>query len=217
MTKEELLNKVSFDKDGLVSVIAQDYHNKHVRMQAYMNKEALEKTLATNEVHYYSRSRKKIWLKGEESGNFQYLKGLSIDCDGDAILIQIEQKNNITCHTGNVTCFYQDLEGQDYIMLHEKNELKESNDDIFDKLSKITHDRKINPKEGSYTNYLFDKGIDKVLKKIGEEASETIIAAKNTNKEDVIFEVADLIYHVTVLLEMKDLTWEDIKKELEKR
>ena len=110
MTKEELLNIVKFDKDGLVPVIAQDYHSKHIRMLAYMNKEALTKTLETGDVYYYSRSRQKLWLKGEESGHFQHLKGMSVDCDGDTLLIQIEQVGGVSCHTGNATCFYRNVD-----------------------------------------------------------------------------------------------------------
>ena len=110
MTKEELLNIVKFDDKGLIPVIAQDYHSKHIRMLAYMNKEALTKTLETGDVYYYSRSRQKLWKKGEESGHFQYLKGMSVDCDGDTLLIQIEQVSGISCHTGNATCFYRNIE-----------------------------------------------------------------------------------------------------------
>lgn len=218
MNKEELLSVVKFDQNGLVSVIAQDFHSKHVRMQAYMNREALEKTIDTGNVYYYSRSRKKLWLKGEESGNFQYLKGLSVDCDGDAILIQIEQKNGVSCHTGNVTCFYRDLDDEGLMSINRNSEIKNSTEmSAFTKLSKIIEDRKANPKEGSYTNYLFNKGLDKLLKKVGEEATETIIAAKNPDNKEVVFEVADLVYHLSVLLNMKDLSWEDIESELEKR
>ena len=128
MTKEELLQTVKFDANGLVNVIVQDYHNKHIRMQAYMNQEALEKTIDTKNVYYYSRSRKKLWLKGEESGNFQYLKGMSIDCDGDSLLIQIEQKNNISCHTGNVTCFYRDLDMDGLMQVNRETISKDEND-----------------------------------------------------------------------------------------
>ena len=213
MTKDELLNIVKFDTNGLVPVIAQDYHSKHIRMLAYMNKEALEKTLDTGNVYYYSRSRRKLWLKGEESGHFQYLKGMSVDCDGDTLLIQIEQVGNISCHTGNVSCFYRNVE-----ITENKNIIKEISKDssFLSNLEKVIKDRKQNPKEGSYTNYLFKEGIDKILKKVGEEAAETIIAAKN-KKEDVIYEVSDLMYHLTVLLAELDISWDEIKTELEQR
>ena len=213
MTKDELLNIVKFDTNGLVPVIAQDYHSKHIRMLAYMNKEALEKTLDTGNVYYYSRSRQKLWLKGEESGHFQYLKGMSVDCDGDTLLIQIEQVGNISCHTGNVSCFYRSVE-----ITESKNIIKEISKDssFLSNLEKVIKDRKQNPKEGSYTNYLFKEGIDKILKKVGEEAAETIIAAKN-KKEDVIYEVSDLMYHLTVLLAELNISWDEIKTELEQR
>ncbi len=225
MTKTELLNIVKFDQNGLVPVIAQDYHSKHIRMLAYMNKEALEKTLDTGNVYYFSRERQKLWLKGEESGHFQYLKGLSVDCDGDTLLIQIEQVGGISCHTGNATCFYRNVDvvkGQaDKNNENAKNENASANANTDDssfltKLEATIKDRKINPKEGSYTNYLFREGLDKILKKVGEEATETIIAAK-TKKEDTVYEVADLVYHLTVLLAELNISWDEIKSELEKR
>lgn len=217
MTKEELLNIVKFDDKGLIPVIAQDYHSKHIRMLAYMNKEALTKTLETGDVYYYSRSRQKLWKKGEESGHFQYLKGMSVDCDGDTLLIQIEQVSGISCHTGNATCFYRNIEITESKNLSneiKKDVLKDAS--FLSNLEKIVKDRKENPKEGSYTNYLFTEGLDKILKKVGEEATETIIAAK-TKKEDVIYEVSDLVYHLTVMLTELGISWDEIKMELEKR
>lgn len=215
MNKKEFLSKVKYDDKGLVLAVAQDYHSKKVRMVAYMNKEALEKTLETSEVYYFSRSRNEIWLKGETSGYFQYLKGISVDCDGDALLLQIEQKGGISCHTGQATCFYQELtENVSMVINREK---ASTSDDALTKLYEIIIDRKKNPVEGSYTNYLFAKGIDKILKKIGEESSEIIIASKDKNKEQVVFEISDLIYHLTVLMAEFEITWDDIKTELDKR
>ena len=245
MTKEELLTTVKFNKDGLVPVIAQDYHSKHIRMLAYMNKEALEKTLETGDVYYYSRSRQKLWHKGEESGHFQHLKGMSVDCDGDTLLIQIEQVGGISCHTGNVSCFYRNVDvsnekgsqcfaptengnvsattedGNISATMKDSKESTPTNDGNLDssflsKLENVIKDRKENPVEGSYTNYLFREGLDKILKKVGEEATETIIAAK-TKREDTIYEVADLVYHLTVLLAQLNISWDQIKNELEKR
>ena len=230
MTKDELLKTVKFDENGLLPVIAQDYHSKHIRMLAYMNEEALEKTLETGDVYYYSRSRQKLWRKGEESGHFQYLKGMSVDCDGDTLLIQIEQVGGISCHTGNATCFYRNVDvvkstsnekvnkNDEAINKNCDNEMKEniSNSAFLSKLEGTIKDRKVNPVEGSYTNYLFREGLDKILKKFGEEATETIIAAK-TKKEDTIYEVADLMYHLTVLLAELNISWDDIKTELEQR
>lgn len=217
MTKEELLNIVKFDDKGLIPVIAQDYHSKHIRMLAYMNKEALLKTLETGDVYYFSRSRKKLWKKGEESGHFQYLKGMSVDCDGDTLLIQIEQVSGISCHTGNATCFYRNIEITESKNLSneiKKDVLKDAS--FLSNLENIVKDRKENPKEGSYTNYLFTEGLDKILKKVGEEATETIIAAK-TKRDDVIYEVSDLVYHLTVMLTELGISWDEIKTELEKR
>ena len=220
MTKDELMDIVKFDKDGLVPVIAQDYHSKHIRMLAYMNKEALAKTLETGDVYYYSRSRQKLWRKGEESGHFQYLKGMSVDCDGDTLLIQIEQVGGISCHTGNATCFYRNVD-----TINKTNDKKPENNFNINKDSKgsflvnlenVIRDTKVKPKEGSYTNYLFREGLDKILKKVGEEATETIIAAK-TKRDDVIYEVSDLMYHLTVLLAELNIFWNEIESELEKR
>lgn len=228
MTKDELLKTVKFDENGLIPVIAQDYHSKHIRMLAYMNKEALTKTLETGNVYYYSRSRQKLWLKGEESGHFQHLKGISVDCDGDTLLIQIEQVGGISCHTGNATCFYRNvgitnIKGSQCVaptdgqMKSAPTAVSDNNDSSFlSKLEKTINDRKENPKEGSYTNYLFREGLDKILKKVGEEATETIIAAK-TKKEDTIYEVADLVYHLTVLLSELNISWDEIETELKKR
>lgn len=230
MTKDELLKTVKFDENGLLPVIAQDYHSKHIRMLAYMNEEALKKTLETGDVYYYSRSRQKLWRKGEESGHFQYLKGMSVDCDGDTLLIQIEQVGGISCHTGNATCFYRNVDevkstfnekvnkNDEAINKKCDNEIQENISDsaFLSKLEETIKDRKVNPVEGSYTNYLFREGLDKILKKFGEEATETIIAAK-TKKEDTIYEVADLMYHLTVLLAELNISWDDIKTELEQR
>lgn len=215
MTKEELLKEVKYDDKGLVTAVVQDYHAKKVRMVAYMNEEALKKTLETGECYYYSRSRQKLWHKGEESGNFQYLKGMSIDCDGDCLLLQIEQVNGISCHTGNATCFYRDLTENVEITINRAKVKTEGN--FLDNLYATINDRALNPKEGSYTNYLIDKGINKILKKVGEEASETIIAAKDNSKEETIFEVADLVYHLTVMMQQLGISWHDIEEELNKR
>ena len=215
MNKKEFLSKVKYDDKGLVLAVAQDYHSKKVRMVAYMNKEALEKTLETSEVYYFSRSRNEIWLKGETSGYFQYLKGISVDCDGDALLLQIEQKGGISCHTGQATCFYQELTENVAMVIN--REKASTSDDALTRLYEIIIDRKKNPVEGSYTNYLFAKGVDKILKKIGEESSEIIIASKDKNKEQVVFEISDLMYHLTVLMAEFEITWDDIKTELDKR
>ncbi len=215
MTKEELLKEVKYDDKGLVTVVVQDYHAKKVRMVAYMNEEALKKTLETGRCYYYSRSRQSLWLKGETSGYYQYLKGLSIDCDGDCLLMQVEQVGGISCHTGNATCFYRDLIEEGLITVNRTKIKTDGN--FLTNLYKTIDDRAKNPKEGSYTNYLIDKGMNKILKKVGEEATETIIAAKECSKQDTIFEVADLMYHLSVMMQQVGITWEDVEEELNKR
>ena len=167
MNKEELLKAVKYDEKGLVPVIAQDYHSKKVRMMAYMNEEALLKTLETGKVHYFSRSRQALWLKGETSSHYQYLKQISVDCDGDTLLLQIEQAGGISCHTGNSSCFYRELTEEVVEAEREAVTLK-SDDSMLGELYSTIMQRKEHPKEGSYTNYLLDKGLNKILKKVGE-------------------------------------------------
>lgn len=215
MNKEELLKAVKYDEKGLVPVIAQDYHSKKVRMLAYMNEEALTKTIETGKVHYYSRSRQELWLKGETSSHYQYLKGMAIDCDGDTLLVLIEQAGGISCHTGNATCFYRELKEDLPKTKHEV--MKMENNQMLAELYTTVMERKKNPKEGSYTNYLMDKGINKILKKIGEEATEVIIAAKDDDDEAIVYEVADLMYHLTVMMAVKGINWDDVATELQKR
>lgn len=216
MNKEELLKAVKYDEKGLVPVIAQDYHSKKVRMMAYMNEEALLKTLETGKVHYFSRSRQNLWLKGETSSHYQYLKQISIDCDGDTLLLQIEQAGGISCHTGNSSCFYRELK-EEMVEAERQEVIVEHNDSMLGELYSTIVERKVNPKEGSYTNYLLDKGINKILKKVGEECTEVIIAAKDDDNKELTFEIADLMYHLTVLMAQKGLTWEEIGIELAQR
>lgn len=196
------------NSDGLIPVVVQDYKTDEVLMMAYMNQEAFLKTLETGKMTYYSRSRKMLWLKGETSGHFQYVKSLSLDCDHDTILAKVRQIG-AACHTGNRSCFFKTLAAKEY---KETNPLK-----VFEEEYAIIRDRKEHPKEGSYTNYLFDKGIDKILKKCGEEATEIIIAAKNPDPEEIKYEIADFLYHVMVLMVEKGITWEEITKEVANR
>ncbi|MFP4697619.1 MAG: bifunctional phosphoribosyl-AMP cyclohydrolase/phosphoribosyl-ATP diphosphatase HisIE [Eubacteriales bacterium] len=202
-------SKFKLNKNGLIPVVTQDYKTKKVLMLAYMNEEAYNKTLETGRVHYYSRSRQKLWLKGETSGHYQWLKSMKIDCDSDTILIEVKQEG-VACHTGNKTCFFETIKNK-------WNEESDTPNQILNEVYDVVLDRKVNPKEGSYTNYLFDKGIDKILKKVGEETAEVIIGAKNEGNEEVIYEISDLLYHLTVLMVEKDVTWDDILKELGKR
>ena len=214
---EDILKQIKWDDKGLVSAIAQDVHSKKVRMLAYMNKEALEKTIETGRVHYYSRSRKALWLKGETSGNFQLLRTLSLDCDGDALLLQIEQVGGVSCHTGNPTCFYKTMEQDNWKEeVPFKVETTDKGNMIQYVYDIIVH-RKENPKEGSYTNYLLKEGLDKILKKVGEEATEVIIAAKNLDQSELTCEISDLLFHLSVLMLELGVTWEDVYTELSKR
>lgn len=194
--------------DGLIPVIVQDYKTDEVLMLAYMNEEAFDNTLKTGLMTYYSRSRREQWVKGETSGHYQYVKSLDIDCDNDTLLAKVKQLG-AACHTGNYSCFYRNLAAKDYA---KTNPLK-----VFKDVMSVIEDRKMHPKEGSYTNYLFDKGIDKILKKCGEEAAEIIIAAKNPDPEEIIYEISDFLYHVMVLMSLKGVTWEEITAELSKR
>lgn len=194
--------------DGLIPVIVQDYKTDEVLMLAYMNEEAFDNTLKTGLMTYYSRSRREQWVKGETSGHYQYVKSLDIDCDNDTLLAKVKQLG-AACHTGNYSCFYRNLAAKDYA---KTNPLK-----VFKDVMSVIEDRKVHPKEGSYTNYLFDKGIDKILKKCGEEAAEIIIAAKNPDPEEIIYEISDFLYHVMVLMSLKGVTWDEITAELSKR
>lgn len=201
-------SEFKLNEEGLIPVIVQNYKTGEVLMLAYMNQDAFEHTIKTGKMTYYSRSRKERWIKGETSGHYQYVKSLTIDCDKDTILAKVDQVG-VACHTGNPTCFYQPLVGNDY---DETNPLK-----VFESIYDTIVDRKTNPKEGSYTNYLFEKGLDKILKKVGEEAAELIIAAKNPNPEEIKYELSDFLYHAMVLMVERGVTWEDITKELADR
>ena len=197
------------DNNGLVPCIAQDYKTNEVLMLAYMNEESYAKTIETGLMTYYSRSRNKLWTKGEESGHFQYVKELIIDCDKDTILAKVHQIGP-ACHTGNETCFFTPLTS-----VGDKDLANPFS--VFTDVYNTIIDRRENPREGSYTNYLFDQGIDKILKKFGEEATETVIAAKNPDPSEIKYEISDLMYHMMVLMADKGITWEDITRELAER
>ncbi len=205
------LTTLKYDERGLIVATAQDYATKDVLMTAYMNAESLAKTLETGFVHYYSRSRQQLWQKGETSGHFQRVKNILYDCDGDALLILVEQ-TGAACHTGNRTCFYRALDGSAV----EASAAANVCDPLAD-LYNVIEDRRSNPQEGSYTNYLFTKGLDKMLKKVGEETAEVIIAAKNQSKSEITYEISDLMYHLSVVMLQSGVTWDDIYKELDGR
>lgn len=197
--------KPDFEKmNSMIPAIVQDYQTKQVLMMAYVNEEAYEKMLETKQTYFYSRSRHELWHKGETSGHFQNIKGMYLDCDLDTLLIYVEQIG-VACHTGAYSCFF--------------NEIFPYKDDsnIFHELYDLIEDRKVHRVEKSYTNYLFDQGVDKICKKVGEEASETIIAAKNDNKEELVGEISDLFYHVFVLMSQQGIHVEDIERKLRER
>ena len=201
-------SEFKLDSNGLIPVIVQDYRTNEVLMLAYMNEEAYNKTIVGGRMTYYSRSRQELWLKGETSGHFQYVKELTLDCDNDTILAKVLQIGP-ACHTGKQSCFHNELVKKEY-----------NNADplhVFNDVYNIIMDRKVNPKEGSYTNYLFDKGIDKILKKCGEEATEIVIAAKNPEAEELRYEIADYLYHLMVLMAQCGLDWNDVTTELAHR
>ena len=217
--KEEGVNTIvfesamSFDQfkknsDGMIPVVVQDYKTDKVLMVAYMNEEAFNLTIKTGKMTYFSRSRNEIWVKGVTSGHFQYVKELSMDCDLDTMLAKVYQVG-VPCHTGADTSLFNTLVKKEY---DESNPMR-----VFEDVYNVILDRKKNPKEGSYTNYLFDKGIDKILKKVGEEATEIVIAAKNPDPQEVKYEISDFLYHVMVLMAEKGVSWKEITKELSRR
>lgn len=195
--------------DGMVPVIVQDYRTREVLMMAYMNEEAYEQTIHTGRMTYFSRSHGRLWLKGETSGHYQYVKSLTADCDMDTILARVSQ-TGAACHTGARSCFFNEITKKDWE--EESNPLR-----VLEDVLDVIKDRKVHPKEGSYTNYLFQKGIDKILKKLGEEATEIVIAAKNPNSNEVKYEISDFLYHMMVLMAQKDISWEEIAAELANR
>ena len=195
-----LLDSARFGADGLIPAVVQDAHTREVLTVAYMNKEALQLTLERNETHFWSRSRQQLWHKGETSGNFQKVLRVSLDCDQDAVLVEVEPSGP-ACHTGAYSCFgtEPDLEG------------------VLQELYSVIEKRKEERPEGSYTTYLFNSGLDKILKKVGEEATETIVAAKNPETGRLISETGDLIYHLLVLLVERGVTLDEIRHELRER
>ena len=196
------------NSDGMVPVIVQDYRTDEVLMLAYMNKEAFDTTINLGKMTYWSRSRDELWTKGLTSGHFQYVKSLTADCDFDTILAKVSQVG-AACHTGNRTCFFNSIVQKEYV---EKNPLK-----VLESVYDIIKERKAHPQDGSYTNYLFGKGTDKILQKLGEECTEIVIAAKNPEPENIKYEISDFLYHCMVLMVEKGITWEEIANELAQR
>ena len=211
-TAELEFKDFKLNSDGLIPCIAQDYRTAEVLMMAYMNEESYKKTLETGLMTYWTRSRQRLWTKGEESGHFQKMISLTIDCDKDTILAKVDQTGP-ACHTGNPTCFFTPLTSETDAAGSDNKDIYKVLQDVYS----VIADRKINPREGSYTNYLFDKGIDKILKKVGEESTEIVIAAKNPDPKEIKYEIADFLYHAMVLMVEKGVTWDEINDELARR
>ena len=209
-TYESALDFSTFklDENGLIPVIVQDYKTHEVLMMAYMNEESYEKTIRTGKMTYFSRSRQQLWTKGETSGHYQYIKSLTLDCDNDTILAKVSQIG-AACHTGNKTCFFQPLMSREY---DDTNPLN-----VLENVYSVIRDRKDHLKGGSYTNYLFEKGIDKILKKLGEQATGIVVAAKNPNQDEIKYEISDLLYYLMVLMAERDIVWKDVTDDLADR
>ena len=199
------INELKFDEKGLIPAIVVDSITKKVLTLAYMNKESLQISMEKGLTCFYSRSRQELWLKGETSGNYQHIVSITADCDKDALVVTVE-KDGPACHTGTDSCFTAPV--------WESESLQEFS---LEQLMDMLHGRKVEKKEGSYTTYLFEKGLDKILKKVGEECTEVIIAAKADDKKETVYEIADLCYHVMVLMLQQGITLEDIHRELASR
>jgi phosphoribosyl-AMP cyclohydrolase / phosphoribosyl-ATP pyrophosphohydrolase len=204
-------NDVRFDKDGLVPCVVQDAETLRVLMLAYMNSDSLKRTLETKETWFWSRSRKELWHKGETSGNKQRVVDVLLDCDGDAVLVRVNP-DGPACHTGKVSCFHKVIQGE------ESSDFRTTDlGEVLSALYTVIEDRNRERPEGSYTAYLFNEGLDKILKKLGEESSETIIAAKNEDKDALARETCDLLYHLLVLLVDRGVTLDRLRDELVRR
>ena len=199
------IDELKFDEKGLIPAVVVDYVSKKVLTVAYMNKESLKISMDKKLTCFYSRSRQELWLKGETSGNYQHIVSIKSDCDNDALVIEVVP-DGPACHKGTFSCFENKIWQNDEI-----------NDFSYDDLMKLIEGRKIDKKDGSYTTYLFEKGLDKILKKVGEECTEVIIAAKAEDKKETIYEIADLAYHTMVLMIESGITLKDIHNELASR
>ena len=206
------LKELRYDKNGLIPAVAQDWLNGSILMLAWMNKESLQKTLETQEVHYWSRSRSEIWRKGATSGNTQILKGMRFDCDNDSLILSIKQNGAGACHTGEISCFYNKLD-TNYKTYKASNPPSNQCTDLF----KTLQQRSTKPQEDSYTNHLLTKGSNTILKKIGEEAAEFIMACKDNDQISIANEAADIIYHLQVALLYRGVDWQEVLAVLESR
>ena len=199
------IDELKFDEKGLIPAIVVDAVSKKVLTLAYMNRESLQVSIEKELTCFWSRSRQELWLKGETSGNFQHIVSITADCDGDALIVMVE-KDGPACHKGSDSCFTQSV-----FQSENRHEFS------YQGLMELIEGRKLDKKEGSYTTYLFEKGLDKILKKVGEESTEVIIAAHAHDKKETIYEIADLAYHVMVLMIESGISLEDIHKELASR
>lgn len=199
------IDELKFDENGLIPAIVVDAHSKKVLTLAYMNRESLEISIKKELTCFYSRSRKELWLKGETSGNYQHIVSITADCDNDALTVAVE-KDGPACHLGNDTCFTNPVFQSD-----NRSEFS------MDRLYSLLEGRKENMPEGSYTTYLFQKGIDKILKKVGEESTEVIIAGKDNDKKETVYEIADLAYHIMVMMVEMGISVDDVRRELASR
>lgn len=199
------IKELKFGADGLIPAIVTDYYTKEVLTLAYMNEESLKISMEEGRTCFYSRSRKTLWRKGETSGNTQQIVSIKADCDKDALIVEVIKKGP-ACHLGTESCFNDEV--------YQSEEVKSFS---LQKLYELIKGRKTDRKEGSYTTYLFDQGIDKILKKVGEESTEVIIAGKGGDKAETIFEIADLTYHVFVLMAEMEIGLQDVLEELAKR
>lgn len=196
------IDSIRFDEKGLIPAIVQDYYSKQVLNLAYMNRESLEITMREGKTCFYSRSRGELWRKGETSGNFQQVVSITADCDQDALVIEVI-KEGPACHTGEESCFFEPVYQSDEVGAFS-----------YEDLYRMLEDRKKNPREGSYTTYLFEKGKDKILKKIGEESTEVIIGAAKNDRSETLYEIADLAYHVMVLMVEEGIPMKELAREL---
>ena len=206
----DLLKNLKFDDRGLIPVVAQDYRTGEIRMVAYANEEAVKKTLETGYAHYYSRSRQKLWKKGETSGELQRVREIRVDCDNDTLIYLIEQEKNRACHTGERNCFFRNLEGE-YVLK------KPLPFEVLPRLQELLKDRIENLPEGSYTTKLVKQGFDRIVQKFGEESVEVLIALMNRDKEQVVYESADMLYHWLLALTYLGIDVKEVLEELSRR
>ncbi|MDQ0196650.1 bifunctional phosphoribosyl-AMP cyclohydrolase/phosphoribosyl-ATP diphosphatase HisIE [Paenibacillus wynnii] len=217
LSREEILGGIRWNEAGLVPVIVQDDSSLEVLMLAYMNAESLQLSLESGQTWFWSRSRSELWHKGGTSGNTQAITSVYYDCDSDTLLVKVKPEGP-ACHTGETSCFYREI----YLSGEQTSAKSPNKSDserfaVLGELERVIAEREIERPEGAYTTYLFDKGVDKILKKVGEEASETIIAAKNKDNAELRLEISDLLYHLLVLLQERKLPLDDIMTELSAR